>query len=203
MEFALRVTSPPGSEPVSLSEMKAHLRVDSSDEDALISGLISAARGRVENETSRALITQTLRLTLARFPDGRTSIMIPRPALQTVSSVSYYDSDGALQTLGSSAYVVQADYEPARLQLAESEVDGWPDTDSDRLDTVQITYVAGWADANAVPTPLKSAIMLIAAHLFEHREEASGGAAVKEVPMSVKPLLAPYIVPKIATPFGG
>src|SRR5690348_5785828 len=54
----------PGEEPVSLAEAKAFARVDGSDEDALVSALIAAARLHVESLTGRALVTQTWRLVL-------------------------------------------------------------------------------------------------------------------------------------------
>lgn len=68
MQFALERTSGPAFEPVTLAEMKLHLRTYASDtsEDALISSLITAAREWAENFTGRALVDQTWRLTLRR-----------------------------------------------------------------------------------------------------------------------------------------
>jgi uncharacterized phiE125 gp8 family phage protein len=54
----------PGEEPVSLAEAKAFCRIDGTDEDALVSALITAARLHVESITGRALLTQTWRLIL-------------------------------------------------------------------------------------------------------------------------------------------
>ena len=41
--MALVMTAAPSVEPISLAEAKAHLRIDASDEDALLTSLIAAA----------------------------------------------------------------------------------------------------------------------------------------------------------------
>lgn len=65
MNFTLERVSDPDIEPVTLAEMKLHLRCfESTTEDDLITALIVAAREWVEDYTGRALIDQTWRLTL-------------------------------------------------------------------------------------------------------------------------------------------
>ncbi|NDA93971.1 MAG: hypothetical protein EBX90_11955, partial [Betaproteobacteria bacterium] len=59
---------PPATEPLSLEEVKEHLRIDSSAEDALLQMYIEAARKVCEHNTARALITQTWETTFDRFP---------------------------------------------------------------------------------------------------------------------------------------
>jgi uncharacterized phiE125 gp8 family phage protein len=51
----------PAIEPLSLDEAKTFLRVETGDDDALITALIAAARLHVESQTHLALITQSLR----------------------------------------------------------------------------------------------------------------------------------------------
>ncbi len=53
----LSIVTPPEIEPVSLEEAKLYLRVDTGDENELITSLIKAARIMVEKETHRALNT--------------------------------------------------------------------------------------------------------------------------------------------------
>src|SRR5882724_3057083 len=79
----------PGAEPVTLAEAKAWCRVDATDEDALLTALIVAARLQVESLTGGALITQSWRLTVP-CPRGR---VVPLP-LVPVQAVSSATADG-------------------------------------------------------------------------------------------------------------
>ena len=63
-------TGEPAAEPVTVAEVKSHLRLQHASEDDLIAGLIRAAREEVERATGMALIDQTWRLVLDRWPRG-------------------------------------------------------------------------------------------------------------------------------------
>lgn len=67
MKFILERTVDPTIEPVTLAEMKVHLRTFAGDtgEDDYITGLIKGAREWVEDYSGRALFDQTWRLTIA------------------------------------------------------------------------------------------------------------------------------------------
>ncbi|MBN1807189.1 MAG: phage head-tail connector protein [Sedimentisphaerales bacterium] len=181
--MAWKVTTPPSVEPVTLNEAKLHLRVDHTDEDALITSLIKVAREWCENFQNRAYITQTITLTLDEFPDVFT---VPRPPLQSVTSIKYIDTDGVQQTLSSGIYDVDSQSEPGRIALAYGQ--SWPGIRGD-INSVEVVYVAGYGDtADNVPERVKAAIKLLAGHLYEHREMVSE-MTLKEVPFSVKSLL--------------
>jgi hypothetical protein len=66
--MAIKITLAPSAEPVTLLEAKAHLRVDVTDDDLLITNLISAARVHAENVCRRAFVTQKWDLYLDSFP---------------------------------------------------------------------------------------------------------------------------------------
>src|ERR1019366_2460869 len=72
MNFTLERVTDPDIEPVTLEEMKRHLRcfMTVTDEDDDIMALIVAAREWVEDYTARALIDQTWRLTLGSCLGG-------------------------------------------------------------------------------------------------------------------------------------
>ena len=63
-------TVAPATEPVTLAEAKAYLRLQHDSEDALLAGLVRAAREEVERSTGAALIDQHWRMTLDAWPDS-------------------------------------------------------------------------------------------------------------------------------------
>lgn len=176
-------------EPVSVLEVKNHLRVTESDEDVLIAGLITSARKIVEQITRRSLISQTWRLYLDAFPYS-SSIELPFPPLVSVSSVKYYDQNGALQTLSSTTYQTDNRSTPGLIVLTEDGA--WPLTEGDKVNAVEIEFIAGYgATAAAVPSPIRLAITHLVAHWFENREPFSTGQ-LYSVPSTFENILMPY-----------
>jgi uncharacterized phiE125 gp8 family phage protein len=190
------LVTPPASEPVTLAEAKAHLRVDIPDDDAAITALITAARQRAETITNRSLITQTWRAWLDGFPSsldrrGQPSFRLGRGPVASVSSVKYIDTAGALQTLSPSAYVLDNKAQLGQHTVRPAYGSSWPAT-RDELDSVQVEYVAGFGAANAVPEPIKTAMLQYVAHWYANRETVITGTIVAETPMAGDTLLWPY-----------
>jgi len=193
---ALSLVTGPAAEPLSTADAKAHLRVDSSDENAYIDALVIAARNYVERATNRALITQTWKLTLDRFPCKHVPILLKRSPLQSVSSIVYIDGDGAEQTWSSGEYVVDAASTPGRVGPGP-DYEG-PDAQLDRFAACTITFIAGYGASSAsIPAPLIHAIRMLVAHWFENREDVITGTIVSRVRMAVEALMAAYAVPEI------
>jgi uncharacterized phiE125 gp8 family phage protein len=196
----LVTVTPPASDPLSLAEAKAHLRVTGTEEDGLLAGYILAAREFVENATHRRLVTQTLDFTV---DDGwpcviargyyRSRIELPIQPVASVTSISYVDGSGATQTLASNQYVVRTDGPVAFIEPAYGV--SWP---SVRCQTAAITvrFVAGTAVAD-VPNPLMQAIRLLVAHANENREAVANGTFT-EVPLGVEGYLSPYRFTRMA-----
>lgn len=136
------VSTLPCAEPVSLDEMKLHLRIDGTDEDTLITSLIQAARSYCEDYQARAYISQTLTLKLNDFP-VTDSIRLPRPPLVSVDSITYVDNNGATQTVSSSVYTVDTVSEPGYVYLSYNQ--NWPYDVRLIPNAVTITYKAGYA----------------------------------------------------------
>lgn len=180
----LRQSTPPALEPISVSELRDQARKFETDEDSLLESFIVAARQSVELSIERALITQTFELELNGFPNCNT-LKLPRPNLQSVTSIAYTDANGDAQTLDSSIYTISKAKTNPSLVLNSGE--SWPST-YDQVATVLATYVAGYGDDAAdVPEMLRLAIGVLATHYFENR-------TLGAMPSGLEYLIAPYRV---------
>jgi uncharacterized phiE125 gp8 family phage protein len=159
MNYNVIVTTPPGELPVKLANAKMQCRrTDTTAEDALLEDLIAQATATVEKFTGRALITQTLEVSFWGFPCGRV-LELPRPQVQSVTSVKYFDEAGVEQTLSSGAYHVDTRGE-ARGRIVLHADYSWPTVQLYRPNSVIVRYVAGYGGAAAVPQPICQAILL-------------------------------------------
>lgn len=193
--MAVRVITAPTEYPLTLAEVKAHLRVDHTDEDTIIEAYLAAATAHAEKFTGRALITQTLELTLDSFYDAQ--IMIPKPPLQSVTSVKYDDAAGAEQTLVADVdYVVDTASQPGWVVAVDET---WPTT-IDTINSVRIRFVAGYIDntqsppTENVPFDIKAAILLMVGSLYSNRESTVVGVSTALVPWSTEQLLRQHRV---------
>lgn len=195
---------PPVSEPVSLDETKAWLRLDTSDEDAVVSSLIVAARCAIEAATRRLLVTQTWRLSLDGWGarsvasplhalaqlDARTTA-IPLAPVASLAAIRVYDAAGAPQTLPSAAYQVLGAPDNARLLFLAS-----PPTPGRSAAGIEIDVVAGFGAPADVPPPLRQAMLMLVATWFENRGDDTA-AGQRGLPPSVASLIAPFCRPRL------
>lgn len=160
--------------------------------DSMLSMFITAARQQVENLTRRALITQMWELYLDQFPVWE--LFLPKPVLQSVTSITYVDSNGVTQTLAADQYTVDIVSEPGRITPAYGVV--WPSTRW-QTNSVCIRFVAGYGAAAAVPAAIKNWMLMRASTAFQNREELqiSYRQSLVELPPSfIDGLLDPYTV---------
>ena len=184
MIFTLERVAGPYVEPVTLAEMRRHLRVydDITTEDDDITGLISAARAWVEDYTGRALVDQTWRLTvgdyvptdttgliIGQLPLSAQGIPLRRSPIIAVTSVASVDADNVETVIAASEY---------QLRQADSK---WPHlVGLDATTTLRITYRAGFAaglgspdptpDLALVPERFKQAMKLWAEAMYDRDE---------------------------------
>ncbi len=164
---SLRPTVPAAAYPVTVAEVKAHLHQDIALDDALLQGYIAAATDWAENETGRALIFQTWAMKMPAFPSGDyRAIYLPKPPLSSVTSITYVDDAGVVQTLAGANYVAVADpWEPLIYAAVGTT---WPGART-QPDAVTVTYVAGYsADATSVPEAIKLAIKMMVQGYYDN-----------------------------------
>lgn len=184
--MTVSVVTPP--EPlVSLDVAKQHLRVDTSDQDALITAYVAAASAIVdgpEGWLGRAVGVQTLQYS-GRFPCASDeAIRLPCPIVSEVVSIDYDDEDGNEQSFDPASWRLTS---RGWVELVDGET--WPTTRAG-CDAVRIEYDAGHAD---IPAAITAAVLLLVGDLYTNRETVTLGQA-SAIPMSptVDRLLSPY-----------
>ena len=195
--MSLSLVTGPTQEPVTIEEAKQHMRIEVSADDAMVAAFVLAAREWVEGQIKRSLITQTFDYFIDwDWPTvGYTDrIMLPINPVQSVASISYIDDNGATQTLAASQYTVVARESGSYVEPAYN-VD-WP---SVRCvpNAIVVRFTAGYIDTttspqvNKVPFPLRTAVLMMAAHMYENRE-ATTVRNINEAPLAVETLISPY-----------
>ena len=163
--MSLQLISAPAIEPVALADAKAHLKVDSTDDDALIASLITAARIRAEWATRRAFVTQSWVQWRDAWPAKPFEIALP--PLQALTSITTYALDDTATLLDPALYRVDASAVPARVGWKETTL---APTNLRTFNALAIAFTCGYGDAASdVPEPIRRAILMIVADLYSHR----------------------------------
>ena len=172
------VVTAPTEEPLSLDQVKNHLRVDVGEDDVWLMGAIRAARERAEAVTGRALVTRTVEVTRDGWPAGPVWVL-PHPPLQSVTSIKYTDVAGVEATFDAANYLVDARSTPGRIVLKTAA--GWPSAVLREVNGVVVRYVAGYGLRGAVPREIVEGMLLAVGEMYENRENAPGaGVGVAE-----------------------
>lgn len=196
----IRTITAPTEEPIELDEMKDYLKVDTDTEDGLILDLISVAREYAEKYMRRAIMTQTILYSLdgvpvdydnsnlpsdwpwSLVPAGKGFIELPRPQLQSVTAVKYYDTANTEHTFSTANYYVDTYADVGRVALNLGCV--WP-SELRSVDSIRIEYVAGYSSIVDVPMQIKSGIKRAVAYWYQNRGDV-------DVPIDILRLWAPY-----------
>jgi len=191
--MGLKLITAAGAEPITLAQLKAQCRVDTTDDDAVLTLAIAAARAKAENYTGTAIVTQTWEQTLDAFPTAEIELL--KPPVTAITSVNYIDVNGVSQTLSSANYRLDDSTYPGWLLPAYNAT--WPET-RDQANAVTIRFVTGYANEAAVPGDMKAWILLTAAFIYAQREAMVLGGKIAEIPNRwVDSLLDPYRVFKV------
>lgn len=160
--MAYKLIIGPSVEPITLAEAKTQCRVDTSDDDMIITSFITAAREFAEHFTGRAFINQTWELALDGFPENE--IELQHVPLVSITSIKYQDVNNAQQTVTSTDYTIDNYGISHFVLLAYGK--SWPST-LGTANNVLIRYVAGYgAAANNVPEAIRAWMLLAVQHLY-------------------------------------
>ncbi|MGC4075425.1 MAG: head-tail connector protein, partial [Rubrivivax sp.] len=172
----LRLVSPPADPCVTLAEAKLHLRVDASDDDALITSLVVASTQEAEHTLGRALMTQAWQLVLDSFFDpgigpfaqAVSPLCLSKPPVSAVTSVTYAQaSDGTDATVDAGDYRLVTGEYASYLYPAYGK--SWPAPRA-IAGAVRVDFVTGVASAANVPELVKAWIKLRVGTLYECRQ---------------------------------
>lgn len=191
---------------VTLDEIKAHLRVDHSDDDLTIQNIINEVVGEIDPAGSgwlgRALRTQTWEIRFSGFwPSGASfshnsnhrfgcdmfgRITLPFPPLKSVTSIKYDDAGGVERTM-----VVNTDYRVFGVgqfnkgYVAPAYNKIWPPARYD-LESIRIRFICGYdlTPSDLLPERIKTWVKLVIGSLYENRESVIVGtrAQIAQLP---------------------
>lgn len=174
-------------EPLDLAVVKTQLKVDPDidDEDELIKNLIRLAREYAEEETNKALLTQTWELKLDVWPRV---IRLAKHPVASVTSIKYFDEAGVEITWSNTLFKVDSgsDYDFTRITPIETEV--YPVLLAE-MAVITVTFVAGYTSPELIPANIMQGMLLIIGDLYENRQD-SLPMQLHNIPLSAKNLFA-------------
>lgn len=192
MRWQLEVVTGPEQEPISLEDMKTHLReYAGTSRDEEITELIQAAREWIEEYTGQVCFDQTIRLSIdwndtwldanesvSEIDDSSVpAIYLRRAPILEIVSVNTVDADGAETTIATSEYELRAAASKWPY-LVPTSSGTWQESN------LRITFRAGFADttgspqddASVVPARFKQAMKLYASGVYDRDEHSSEAA---------------------------
>lgn len=203
MYAALRVITPPASEPITTDLARQHCRIDADYDDSLVAMYVTSARMWAEAFLNRALFTQQLQFNITWAPPPTATplvpqslivfplnwpplvkrpIELPRAPAQSVEQITWGPLDN-MQLADPDDYQLNLGVEPGYVAVKPQLLPQIPQQ------SMVIDYTAGYDDGDpeAVPMPIRHAILLLTAFLYEQR-----GDATAEMPNAATLLMQPY-----------
>lgn len=189
--YHLIETAAPGAEPLTLEEVKLHLRVTHDADDPLLTSLIMTARMICEADTGLALIRRHYSLWLDQWPQqyrrdwwdgmregaditGQDTVYLPRPPLAAVSDILVYAENGTYNTLPTDHYHVDTIGKPGRIVLRSHISAPLPGR---TVNGIEIRYTAGFGTTpQSIPSVLKQGMQQMIGYMYVHRGEAPESA---------------------------
>jgi len=184
---AYKVVTPATSNPLTLTETKTHLKVDTTADDTFITNLIRSATSSAQEYTNRFFIATTIQQYGDKWEDISNLFKSP---VASVTVIKYVDPSGSLQTLSTDVYFVDDVNKPARIGLKPNQ--SFPEI-IDRLNAIYVEYVVGIAAGpDEVDEGIRQALLLTIGNWYQNRQAVVTGTIATELPMNAKFLLDQY-----------
>lgn len=157
----LTVTTPESLTSVDKALLKASKRILHAREDDLIDFWLRVADDFVRDRSQTGMMSRTLTLKIARVLPV---FQLPFPPVQSITSVKYTIDDESEVVVNTSTGLKSRIVEMLPTYTITA-LDG-----KEYAGTMEIVYVSGYASAAAVPSALRQATLLLAAHYVNSRE---------------------------------
>lgn len=187
MYSAYKIHTPNLDLPISIVEVKGHLKYDEiSQDDAQVEAFIMAATRSVEKTYGMAILTQTIKEYWSAFPcDEKKPMVLRIQPVSAVTAIEYMDENGTMQTWDSEEWTYGS-YDLSTFIVPKLNFT-WP-TAAAMPNAITITYTAGFGSQPAsVPSDIIQALKWIVADMDLRREDS-----VQALPRASENLLRPY-----------
>lgn len=203
--MALVQVQEPEREPISLDMVKAFLKIDHDEEDSLLLSLIKTGRKTIEAYASKCLVHQVWCFSFNAFyassisdeayldkaySRGKGGIDLPRsPFVQLIQDPEMVTEYGRRPIKD---YRIDKSGRRAVLHFLPNFFNR-----SEDQGVIDVTFKAGYGESpDDVPEPLKHAVLVMVAHLYENRV-ANDNMGIVLPPLAIE-LLKPYRFLKLA-----
>lgn len=191
-QMRARVVVAPTVTPISLAEVKSHLRLTATTDDAYLTSLIGVATDLLQEYCHRKFVQQSMEgwldieSLMSNWWDGSITsaisamqsfrtIELPWAPTLSVISVSVFTLDDTEIVVDPLTYRVDSvDLGmPARITLKESQV--WPGGSYRNQNSLKVAWLSGYGPAATdVPVGLRMATQQMVAYLYNNRGDCSG-----------------------------
>ncbi|MDG1419256.1 MAG: hypothetical protein P8P99_15775 [Maricaulis sp.] len=192
--MSLSQITPPATEPITLEQAKARLRLSDDTQNSRLVHLIRTARQRIEYESGRAIFNQTWverrdswqaqRGQKCRLAAFATQFTLVKPPLVSIERIEVFDADNFGTLWDPSQYFIDTLADPGRIALGRNAQFPEPGR---AIAGIEIEFVCGYGTAvDDVPAGLIEASGLLMQAMFESEDEAV------TLPLRVQSLIAPW-----------
>lgn len=181
----LTVVTPAASTAVTRAQCALFMRYVGSLQNDVIDSLIYSAEKYVEQWIGKTLVDTTYTYYFDSFNE---CLDFPIGNVSSITSVEYIDSTEAYVVLSNTVYDLDNKSIVNKITLKYGQE--FP-TPLPLPNAVRVTFVAGFGDASDVPEPIKTAVKIMVASMFEFREGQTPIYEPKENP-TIKQLMNTY-----------